>query len=259
MKSIRRAVLGFSVAILASGLASASTLTETFTSLSSTTDFTGSMNAAQFNPSLGTLNSIQIIVGAALSTQLTITNTTSNSPSSGTARTELQVVVDDSPLTLLTNGGYTSSGNFAANFNTPELDLLTGTASYNLSAGGSTTSGLITLQTKTTGNICSGSPAPVASCITYDSFATNWGAISTEFTGTGNVSLYGGTLTSTLVGNTGGNTNVTQATTAAINATVVFDYTAAPPPPSSTPEPTTLVLMGTALVGIGLLRKRIKS
>jgi hypothetical protein len=49
--------------------------------------------------------------------------------------------------------------------------------------------------------------------------------------------------------------------TKTVNATFAaeIDYTyTLRPPPSDTPEPTTLVLMGTALAGVGLLRKRIK-
>jgi len=53
---------------------------------------------------------------------------------------------------------------------------------------------------------------------------------------------------------TGGNFAATQLTAAVANLKVTYDYTI----PSSTPEPATLVLMGTALAGIGLLRKRIK-
>jgi hypothetical protein len=45
--------------------------------------------------------------------------------------------------------------------------------------------------------------------------------------------------------------------TADVLVTVIYDYTAATPP-SSTPEPATMALFGAGLVGVGLLRRRIK-
>jgi hypothetical protein len=53
---------------------------------------------------------------------------------------------------------------------------------------------------------------------------------------------------------TGGNFTPSQVTKAVASMEVTYDYTLR----SSTPEPATLLLMGTALAGLGLLRKRIK-
>ncbi len=51
----------------------------------------------------------------------------------------------------------------------------------------------------------------------------------------------------------GGNTNDTQNTFANITGDVVYTYN------SNAPEPATLFLMGSALVGVGVLRKRFKA
>jgi hypothetical protein len=70
--------------------------------------------------------------------------------------------------------------------------------------------------------------------------------------------LTGTTYGSFTVGGGGNNVVPVLHTNATFSAEIDYTYTPAGPPPS-TPEPTTLVLMGTALAGVGLLRKRIKA
>ncbi len=69
--------------------------------------------------------------------------------------------------------------------------------------------------------------------------------------------LTGTTYGTSTVGGGGNNISSILHSTATFQAEVDYFYTPAGPPPS-TPEPATLVLMGTALAGVGLLRKRIK-
>ncbi len=109
----------------------------------------------QFDPSLGTLVKVTIDLSASMDTVLTITND-SDTPSSGTAETELQISVQDAGLNLIT----------------PQIDMFSAQWSYNLGANDSTTSGLLT-KTGTSSN-------------DYTS-----AAVFTEFTGLGTVVLPG--------------------------------------------------------------------
>jgi len=218
------------------GIASANTLEETFTgsaTVSTNTDFTGLLTATQWNPAWGTLTSVEIDLTSNLSTDLQIKNSdTSNS--TGTVFTELQVFVQDSGNHL--NGGVFSTGAGVLAYCDPG-NCVSGKYAYTLAAGASTDSGAL-----------------VAS--SSQDYVYNLAAILAEYTGTGTFSLTDKTLTGTLLGNTGGNTTAIQNSFEATTGDVIYTYT---PPPSGAPEPATLFLMGSALVGVGVLRKRFKA
>jgi hypothetical protein len=57
---------------------------------------------------------------------------------------------------------------------------------------------------------------------------------------------------------TAGNITVTNSTTVAESITVVYDFTSTYSAPPPTPEPATVAMMGGALIGLGLLGKRLK-
>jgi hypothetical protein len=113
-----------------------------------------------------------------------------------------------------------------------------------------------------TGGACA-TATPTLSCndVTYNPTAVNGSENVTV--PTAHFSLYEGSGTFTITGSTqfyssfiggGGNLAFTQATNATMSASVTYDYADA-----GTPEPATMALMGSALIGIGLLgRKRTR-
>ncbi len=75
-----------------------------------------------------------------------------------------------------------------------------------------------------------------------------------NYTGAGTFTLGGSTKTGeTFIGG-GGNVQAVVDTQAEFSAEIDYTYTT----PSGTPEPTTMALMGGALLGLGFLRKRFK-
>jgi len=161
---------------------------------STLTDWSSSLAFPEFNSALGTLTSVELDFSSTLSTTLTITNN-SGSASSGTAKTELQVTVQDA----------------GSNLTAPELDILTTPYSYSLAAGQGTSSGLLTKN---------GSSSDIYTL----------GAILTEFTGPGTIVLPASTFTQTLLANTGGNTAASQISDGDLTGTVLYNYIAVPEP-----------------------------
>ena len=183
-------------------------------------DWTSSLTFQQFNPSFGTLQSVQINLSASMQTIITVTNDSETSSSSGTARTEVMVTVQD-------------GGN---NLTAPEIDFLSPLFSYSLAPGAATTSGLLT-----------------TTATSSDTYALL--AILSEFTGTGSIQLPALTFTQTLLANTGGNTTSSQATDASLTGTVLYTYDESSP----VPEPGTLALFGIGVLGLlayGRARRR---
>ncbi len=178
------------------------------------TDWTnGTLSFPQFNPALGTLTAVTITLSGTLDTTLTVTNQGSSN-SSGSATTEVQVSVLDTDNDLAGDS--------------PQLDFFSASFPYrNLGPGDSVESGLLT--------------AAETSTFGY----TDAGTLG-EFTGTGDISLTGSTVTYTLLRYTGGNTDATQVTSAGLDGLVTYTYSAI------VPEPGTLWLALAGLVFAGL-------
>ena len=218
LKSILIGVVVGALGLAVEAQASSRSYTSTITSQK--TDWSNNVGLQQFNPSLGTLNSIQINLSSGMTTSITVVNSSTNS-SSGTAKTELQISLDTSSI-----GNYNLFGS-----SNPVLDYYSPTFSYSLAGGGSTSSGNLT---QTGSRISSGTLT--------DSTLLN------DFTGSGLVTLVATTRTSTDLSNTGGNTTESESTTAGLVSTVTYNYTAAP-----VPEPSAFAVFAAGMVGLGLV------
>ncbi len=177
-------------------------------------DWSNILSFPKFNSALGTLIKFQLDLTSTLNTTLTITNA-SASVSNGTAKTELLLSVKDA-------GGFLAF---------PQIDLISSAYSYNLGAGQTSTSPLLT-KTGTSSDMYT---LP---------------AILAEFTGAGNINLTASTFTQTLLSNSGGNTFAAQVSLASANGNIIYTYE-----PIAVPEPGT-ALFGIACVGIAAFRRR---
>ena len=95
---------------------------------------------------------------------------------------------------------------------TPQLDFYSAAFPYSLGPGGSVESGLLT-GTETNAAVY-----------------TDAGTLD-EFTGTGDITLTGSTLTYTVLRYAGGNTDATQVTSAGLDGLVTYTYSAIVPEP----------------------------
>jgi len=210
--SIRKYLMCFAGAssLLLASQAGAS-LVETFTTTTpvpaTLTDWSSTLSFAQFNPALGTLNSVTLDFSSTLNTTLTINNSGSL-PSDGSAWTRLRVTVQDGGL----------------NLTAPEITLLSPEFVFSIGAGQSTSSGLLTT-TGTRGD-------------TY-----TLAAVLAEFTGTGNISLPASTKTRTVLDYEGGNSLASQVSFASLTGTVTYNYTPVPEPTTMITGALLLLLM----------------
>jgi len=253
-----------SLAVLACGIASADTVAYNGTvtypgaqSLPAATDFTYSISLPDFNSSLGTLTGVEIIFYATETvTSLNLVNSGTNTSSNFTAT-----------IDSLVTQNFSNSANSA--------DVFHGTGGAAISFAPYETPTITLGGSSNTGTCPTGTPSASCNNVTYnlnveddvvkEGYTTvtglngltgvaKAGTSISDYVGSGNFTIGGNTSGSYTIGG-GGSASASIASTGAVAAEVDYTYT----PVSATPEPTTMVLFGSALVGLGLIRKRARS
>jgi hypothetical protein len=227
-------------------------------------------SVAQFNNALGTLNSVTIDLIGTSQTTTTVTNLSSTQAQITGLQANLDFFTDGPSLTAPT----TQTFNTTVPLTTTDTLILAQTASVNFTQGRGTpaislnpsgSAGSAT--TFATGAIDQFSLSPATSTGDWNesgfgvssgifTYNTSFSATVAPFAGSSSTLVYIPVYTAlnTTI-SASGSVGASAVGYGAAELIVNYNYT----PVSTTPEPTTMVLFGSALVGFGLLRKRARS
>ncbi len=183
---------------------------------------------------MGTLQSISFTFLSNIDSAITATSNDGGS-FSGTQQTQVGFAFSDINNIALngTNFSFSSPGTHLAGA-LPQITALTSGFTFN------------TTSTQTSGDL---------TATGFANFVSSNSTVLAEFSslGSGTASLFFLGAAQTVGNQGGGNGTLTQITTAPLNGSLVYTYV----PTGAAPEPTTLFLMGSALIGVGLIRKKI--
>lgn len=256
MRTLRGIILGSLLSVVACGVAGATTLVQTFTLPPTQTDITGTQGTGTFEdfltlcPTCGSnwLNSVTLSITVNGTTTIVLTNTdTVDSSNTFLYQTYSNLnLVGTAPSTDISDL-FTDLGNnitsYAAGGGCTAVPGHAGEPGYlNMCNTGSVT--YAPGQQITYGPITATDSSGVQNAVSVTPYDTT-GTFTLGFQTATNQSFTGG----------GGQDSNSQTTKASATITVDYNYSI----PGSAPEPATLFLMGSALVGVGLLRKRAKS
>lgn len=239
------AAAGIMLGTAAAQAGTVNTATQTITFGPGLTDYSNaSQSLSLFDSSLGTLDSVTFSASYGFTSNLTITNSSSDvSSGSVNTRSAASFGSNVSSINAVIQNWLDEIGSItigSKTINPAAFDVSGASASYSLGANQSMTA---------TSDSTIRTIRPLV-----DSDAADLAAF--EAAGGGLFNVLFNTVTGTLVSNTGGNTGATQVTTATGTLNIYYTYTPGDvPPPTPTPEPASMALLGTALLGLGMRRR----